>query len=638
MLNSLINILLLFYILTVATGSGLLVYRWLRLKTNLQLEVLVLSAGFGILALIYGTAAMAWMDWLIPTAVYGWLIFLSTIAVFGFLTWKRSPGRYLFVDQRENQDGMAKISPWLLLALGVICFAYLLSTMAPPLDGDTLHSYLDVPRRYVNAGGIVLLNFEPLVSQPMNIHMLSVFAMLVRGDELAQMLVGFSMTMGAAVAVYLIGRRYFSVEIGLWAALLFLTTYVVAFLVPSTKVNPGRACFDLLGIYAVSRWAFAEERQNRWLLVAGLFCGAGFGSQYPAGFVVAVMALLICITVAAKEKNFLNSVKSLSGKLMIYGLPVVLLSGPWLIKNYIETGNPVYPVLNHLFIGQDFSLPQHSKNSWSVLATIWDISTGFTARSYGKPIGPMFLSLLPGLLLLRPLPRQINWTLLTLAILYLLWYYAGVQRPRHFLAEIGLLAVVGAWVLVASKRRYSWVRRVAVFSFALLFVFEMAFFARLHFISFDKLRYVSGTVTRDDFLKNGLNLYDAYLNWDMVNYINKLPKKKTTIVSLYLGNDYYIDPDISFIDSRMTDGCFYNPVLADQQLILEEWQRLGVSHLFVNEQYLKGKEVGNSADYMLVQSAAFKKDCLALVKKSGQQYLYRFTCDKASYSIKNKPT
>lgn len=620
MVHNLLNFLIWLCILAIVLGSGLVLYRRLNLKATRPGEAVMLSAGLGFVFLIYGTAALAWIGWLRPLSIFLWLGVLSVVAFRGYQGWNPWRIDYMSRDQKTDLPEEVKVTRWLWLALSGVAFAYVLSAMAPPLDGDTVHTYLDVPRRYAHSGGIVSLPFEVFASIPLNMQMLSAMALLVRGEELAQMLVGFTMAMGAASIVFLLGRRYFSMEIGLWAALFFLVTHVVEFLVPTAKVDLGRAFFDLLAIFSLSRWVFTQERQDRWLVIGGIFSGAGFATSYVSGFTAAVIVLFIGIVTLATDQDMRTRLTNGSHRLLLYAIPLVLLSCPWLIKNYIETGNPVYPV----FMG-DFSPVQYSTNPWAVVTNAWAMSTQYAPWHFGKPIGPVFLALAPGVLFLRRVPREIKWALVAVGVLYVLYYFVGRQRPRNFLAELGLLAVIAAWSLNACKQSFPWVRRTFILGFLFLFAFEAAFFVRLHLFSLDKLQYLAGFVNRDQFLERNLNLSGAYPHLDMVHFINNLPKDKATVISLRVGNDYYIDPEVRFIDSRMADGNFFNETLDDPQLILDEWNRLGAQYVFVNDLYLRGSE---TAEFMLVSSPAFRLHCLTPVKESGQQYLYLLKCDQ----------
>ena len=65
-------------------------------------------------------------------------------------------------------------------------------------------------------------------------QMLSAFSLIIGNDILAQMMVGYGMTIGAAFVIFIICKRFYTTEVGLYAMLIFLTTYVVEFLVGIT--------------------------------------------------------------------------------------------------------------------------------------------------------------------------------------------------------------------------------------------------------------------------------------------------------------------------------------------------------------------------------------------------------------------
>ncbi|MEW6740167.1 MAG: glycosyltransferase family 39 protein [Nitrospirota bacterium] len=614
MINSILNVLLWLFILIVSVGSGIVIYKLFRFKPSSRAEIIIISFGFGLLLLIYPTAAFGFLGLLKPAMAYLLLGILSIISIRG--------GR-LLKEQLEERFGKKILNRLLLSALCIISVFYLLSTMAPPLDGDTLHSYLDVPRKYVYAGAIIPLPYEFLSHQPLNMQMLSSFALLLRGDELAQMLVGFTMALGAASVLYLIGRTYFSTEAGLWAALFFLSMYVVEFLVPTTKSNVGRAAFDLLSIYLISRWGFDKERQDRWLFAAGLFSGASFGSLYPGGFTAVVIILFIVLVSLIQRKDLTENSMSILRRIALFSVPFLLLSVPWLIKNLIETGNPVYPVLDKFITGREFKPTNYSKSSLSIITSLWDMSVGFAIWPYSHPIGPVFLALLPCAVLIRPVPKQVWWGLITFSVLYLMQYFMGIFKSRNLLTEIGLLAVIAAWGLDACKDRFRLIRSIFVACFTLYLLFEMFFFVRLHFFTYSKFDFIAGLTSREQFLEKNLNMFDAYPHWNMTKYINDLPKNEVTVVSLSVGNDYYISPDVRFIDSRMVDGNFYNPSPLDDQKILNAWKKLGVKYIFINDRYLKPI---SESEYLFIRSQSSLNRCLKLIKESDQQYLYRFDC------------
>ena len=320
MLNTLLNLMAWLFVVAIATGSGLVIYRRLRLSSSWPAEVLVLSAGFGFLLIIYGTAALALIGWLRPAPVYSWSAIIALLAVVGFRQWRARRVDYVIAPEGDKQDGDKSELRWLWVPLGLMSLSFLVSAMAPPLDGDTLHSYLEVPRRYLDAGGILELPYEFFASLPLNIQMLSSFALLFRGDELAQMLTGFTMAIGGALVLVVIGRRYWPLPVGVLAALFYLSMHVVGTLVPTTKVNLGWAFFDLLSIYALCRWAFDDVRRDRWLVVAGLLGGAALGTAYQAGFTAVILAAFIVVRTVAENRGNGGYLLLSSRRLILYAV------------------------------------------------------------------------------------------------------------------------------------------------------------------------------------------------------------------------------------------------------------------------------------------------------------------------------
>ena len=69
------------------------------------------------------------------------------------------------------------------------------------------------------------------------------------------------------------------------------------------------------------------------------------------------------------------------------------------------------------------ALDRANDNTKNLFTMFWSISTGFTARGFGKPIGPVFLALLPGIFIIKNIPKSIIYGFITFIILYILWFY-----------------------------------------------------------------------------------------------------------------------------------------------------------------------------------------------------------------------
>lgn len=621
MMHSLFNLSVWLFLLAVAIGAGYVIRRMLRVPASPWLDTVLISLALGLGLLIYGMAGLGALHLLRPSFVLAWLLVVAALALWG--GWQIWQQRAEPRDDKTSEPEPTVYPMWgIYLALGGFAIAYLLSTMVPPLDGDTLHSYLDIPRQYVDAGGIIPLPYELHAALPMNIQMLSALALVVAGDEVAQMLAGFTMAVGAASVIFALGRRYLSREVGGLAALIFFSMNVVQSLVPTTKVNLGCAFFDLLAVYAVCRWAFDPVRNNHWILPAGILSGLALGTQYPAGFTSVLLALAI-VVVLRRE-----GLQRLFQHLIAYGFPVLLLGGPWVIKNFLEVGNPISPILNPLF-GLPAAEPiEHSRGLVGLGTILWDMATGYIAGSYGKPVGPVVLGALPGLVLIRPIGRKVKIALLFIGSLYLFWYI-GVQRPRNFLTGLGVISLVSAYTYVILGRRSQLIRKGFVVLVTLFLLFNWVLYVRAYFVNLDYLSYVLGLESRDAFLQRTLSPSGAYPSGPMTDYMNTQLPADARIVAMYLGNGYYVQRP--FIDSRMVDGDFMQDTAGGAEELITQWRTAGITHVFLNETYMRKAAPSDDPglwpdDYKILRDPQFVSRCLTEIFVSGQQHLYELLC------------
>ena len=642
MIHSLLTSLIWLAIMFTVIGSGLAVGRLLHLSgwDKDSLGQMLLAAGFGFGLLICGMAVLGWLGLLRPAWAWGLFAVLASLALWGFYKQWRHGQVPLSSVRPVSLESQAQRLPnrWLLLLLLLFGLLFFLSDMAPPLEGDTLHSYLDVPAQFIRAGKILPLPYEVHSHLPLNVQMLSTFALLVSGDELAQLLAGFTMAAGCGLVIYSLGRRYMIETSGLLAALIFLTMNTVLALVPSAKVNLGWAFFDLLNICALCRWAFDARQQDRWLLAAGIYSGLAFGTHYSGLYTAAVCSLFILALAWSKRASLRGFTASAIGRLTLYLAPVGLLAGQWLLRNLIETGNPVFPAFAGIFGGVSYDVPNQATGALGLFTVFWDVSVGYTAKTYGNPIGPICLAALPVLWFVRPLNEKIRLGLVFVLVDYVLWY-VGVQRPRNFLPSLALLSLIAAYALLKLNSRSLLLSRLFVLLFVFYLAYNGALYARLHLFRLGKLSYIVGLDTRQAFMERNLSVPGDYPSWRMVRYMNQQLPPDALVIAMYIGTGYYIER--MFIDSRMADGDFGSAPFAEADDLIRQWQEVGVTHVFVNEWYPFRDSRAWPPDYALIRSPAFVSACLQEVFSDGDQHLYQFTClpavDKLRKSLVQAP-
>ncbi len=613
MMHTMWNLAAWVLVLGAATGAGHLIFRWIRVPTSPLMDTTLVSFALGMGLLAVGVAGLGWLHLFQPTTILGWFAIVGVLAISE--VWHVRKAGFRFAG-RKPQSLEHSVYPirWLLAFAGVFAVVFLLSTMAPPLDGDTLHSYLDVPRQFLEAGGIIPLPYELLSHLPLNIQMLSILALTLAGDELAQMLAGFTMAAAGALVVFALGRRYVSMEVGILAALIFLSMDVTQSLVPTAKVNLGWAFLDLLAVYAIARWSLETPHEQRWLLLAGVLSGLALGTFYSSAFTVLLLGMGIVVM------SWKMGAARVLRNTMIYGVPVLLLGAPWLARNWMDVVNPVFPVLNPLFGIPPMELVSYGANHpIGVLTAPWEMATGFIAGPFSSPIGPVVLGAVPGLLLVRPIPHKVMAALLFCVMWYLLWY-AGVQRERNLLTVLGLLSIVSAYGYVELAQRSQLMKRGVVVLLTAFLVFNLVNYARVYFVNLNYGKYLAGMETREQFLERNLR-HPAFPTWPMLEHMKTL-SGEARIVSMYIGNGYYVTRP--FIDSRMTDGVFSVDTAKDPKQLLQQWDNAGITHVFISYAALEGKEW--PSDWSIVRNPAFQERCLEEVFADAGQHLYELAC------------
>jgi hypothetical protein len=109
----------------------------------------------------------------------------------------------------------------------------------------------------------------------------------------------------------------------------------------------------------------ATERRSTWIGLTGFLAGSAMACKYP-GLTSVVLSIGVGLAVVIVRLHC-----SLIKTAGIFVLGVLLAVGPWLVKNAVETGNPVYPLAYSVFGGRDLD---------DELAAKW--TRGHAAKSY----------------------------------------------------------------------------------------------------------------------------------------------------------------------------------------------------------------------------------------------------------------
>lgn len=246
-----------------------------------------------------------------------------------------------------------------VVAMSLFLMAMLLGSLLPPTDFDVKAYHLTGPKEYFLNGRISFLPHNVYTNFPFLTEMLCLLGMVLRQDWFRGALAGQAVLMGfaplTALGLFCAGRRWFGNNVGWLAATIFLTTPWTYRLAIIAYVEGALSCYLFLTLFAVLKAGDRAEKGDRSIFVlAGLLAGSAMACKYPG-----LVSVVVPMGAACLAMN--GSVGSLWRRGFWYSTGVAITVGPWLLKNLIMTGNPVYPLAYGLFGGLDWDVLSHAK-------------------------------------------------------------------------------------------------------------------------------------------------------------------------------------------------------------------------------------------------------------------------------------
>jgi hypothetical protein len=330
-----------------AWGLGCLLLHRLPLPPLDAWECLTVRALVGLSALSLATLGLGYLGLLSQPVFVGGLL-LASIAG-GWVAWRERPCIVVKVDRAARWWGLAAL-PFLT--------ALLLGAVTPPTDFDVKAYHLTGPKEWFQQGRIVFLEHNVYTSFPFLSEMLLLAGMCAWGDwywggvagQVVQMLFAPLTALGLAN----LGRRWGAPTAGHCAAVLYLSTPWIyrTGIIPYAEggwTAYGFAAFAAAGWFSEALTADRRVRCGTALLV-GVLAGSAMACKYP-GLLTAVIPLGLWLVVFTGMRC--RTAGATGTALAAYLVGVALAVGPWLLKNFVETGNPVYPLAYTLFGGRD---------------------------------------------------------------------------------------------------------------------------------------------------------------------------------------------------------------------------------------------------------------------------------------------
>jgi hypothetical protein len=435
------------FIAASAIAAGNLILRALRVRSKLgPWERLASGYGLGTTGLGVATLIAGRLGALSPGGVR--IALALPIVAEGFCRLAEFQKRSAQATPEGDHSGrwsFAAIAGFVAIA-GPFLWIMALGAMLPTVDFDAIEYHLQGPKEYYQAGRIAFLPHNVYTSMPFSIEMLHLLGMEVMSDWwlgalVGQLLVALFAPM-AAVLIGLTARRIGSDRAAWVAALAYLTTPWIYRLAVLPYVEGPLCYFHAALIWAVTRPSTAPRQAA----LVGLLAGGAMAIKYPAliSAVIPFAGWSVWATWRSKEWRIA----------LAYGLGVTIVMAPWLGKNVLDTGNPVYPLGYRVFGGSHWDAASDAK--WSAAHGPKSIEAGALFRSVVDVAGrsdwqsPLFAALAPLAFLRRGNRIPAGWLAGYSAYLFLTWWLFTHRLDRFWLPilpPLAILAGLGAdWV------------------------------------------------------------------------------------------------------------------------------------------------------------------------------------------------
>ncbi len=558
----------------------------LQLASFLERAVFAAAAGLG--AAVYLILALGLAHWLYPWAIA--LVFAALAAASPRQVWELASGvgRGLraLLSQALSVGGAA--TTVFLLAMSLLA---IVGALAPSSqnDWDGLSYHLAVPKLYVQHHGISFIGWLSHSNFPFTLEMLYACGLALNGQAAAKLWHTLCAVL-VVLAMLAFAQAHWQRRHGALAAAVLLSAPIVAWEATAALNDLAAALFVLLALYAFINWW--SERGQGWLQVAGVMCGFALGVKMNALVTLGFLVIAAAYHRAVTQRDGAAAGLRAAGVLAIVAAAV---ASPWYIKSYLWTGNPVYPFFFDLFggkywtaeaarlyraeqlgFGMGHGLIAAALAPWNLTMRAAQFSN-FPQRPLAyTSVGPLFLALLPGLVLLGRLDRRVKFLLTYSLIAFCAWFGLS-QHMRYALPLLPALALCAGFSGSEIMRKVR--RELRPFVVAAVVLACAMSLGTLAFVVAPGIPAALHLEAQDAYLARTLDGLYA-----MAHVVNSLPAGSKVIIYGETRGFYFDTP-------YMWGDHHHNMIpydrLADSGQLVAAYRKLGVTDVLMTAHYLE---------------------------------------------------
>ncbi|MCX7956388.1 MAG: glycosyltransferase family 39 protein [Endomicrobia bacterium] len=470
----------------------------------------------------------------------------------------------------------------ILVFWAYMSFLNMLGSLTPEIFFDSQFYQLGVLNLWLQYKKIFSTTYVTQTFFPYNINMLYLIAMILN-NEISAKLVHFFCGLLLCFGIYTFCKKYFSQTLSFIAILIFYSIPMVSIVSWKTAVELGIGIFDFCCFFCIIN--YWNKKNFIWLMLAGIFCGFSLGSKYIS-IVFCLLPSLVTIIymgIIEKEKFF-----SIFKKIFIFSLISFIVMSPWLIRNLIVTGNPIFPFF-YKIIGTVKLLPKTPNlptdpayppfNFVNYFLFLWPLTMGKLQQE--SMIGVIFLLFLPLIFYYKNTNKNVKFISVYLAISVFLFVVVGKFYVRYFVPTLSLISIFYSY-LILENNFSRFFRKLIVL--LLLFVVISDFMYTKIILEMTQMPYdyVFGNVSFKEYLSTQRPSYPCPY-YPVVDYINTNLNENAKIMFLGETRTTYLKRRSVF--HGVAD---FSPLIEtlkkvnDYELLYDEFKKQNITHILLN--------------------------------------------------------
>lgn len=460
----------------------------------------------------------------------------------------------------------------IITSAGLVFVLSLVQSLTPPWDYDSLMYHLQGPVTFLREKGITFSLENYQINHPFTLEMLFSFGLAFHSDSFAK-LIHLSYTICLYAATFFLADRLINRRIAWIALAIMLGVPTLPIWGTWAYIDAGWALYEFLSLYAVLTWT--KSRNPTWLLIAGITIGFALGSKYLAIATAGLLGLWILWQSRAQWREILvNTLR--------YAAIGILIASPWYIRNYLASGNPIYP----FYFGGPGWEPDRLKLLDDFLHSF---GTGYSLRDFlllpfnvyiqSKRYNtfstemPSFLFILA---MLYPFRRgDGKATLIGLfTLVYYFFWATGSQQIRFLLPIFPSLSIITAVVItgIGPPR----IQRILLTGLVGGMIVATVIYQGIYISTIKPFGVILGSESKEDFLSRGVPVF----NVDHYISNNLLPDAQ--VMQLWNGETYYCGKQCLQIADPLSWTWMVKINREDVSGVRASLRKMGVTHLLLS--------------------------------------------------------